>query len=108
MLLLISLLCSQAYQSLRHIVKLSKLEVPQDILDIINPIKDNDEAIRKYGVDSAVEMCRTILEQGISPGLHFYTLNREVAAVLKKAWHVGAGSCSIIAMRRGCPSDLLE
>ena len=83
---LIFLLCSQAYQSLRHIVKLSKLEVPQDILDIINPIKDNDEAIRKYGVDSAVEMCRTILEQGISPGLHFYTLNREVATItiLKK------------------------
>ena len=48
--------CLQAYQSLRHIVKLSRLEVPQEILDAINPIKDNDEAIRNYGVHQAFEV----------------------------------------------------
>lgn len=68
----------QAYQSLHHIVKLSKLEVPQKITDAIIPIKDNDEAIRKYGIVQAVEMCRTLLQAG-TVGLHFYTLNREVA-----------------------------
>nr|KAG5696213.1 hypothetical protein BaRGS_021698 [Batillaria attramentaria] len=30
------------------IVKLSKLEVPQEIIDAINPIKENDEAIRNF------------------------------------------------------------
>ncbi|XP_076451648.1 methylenetetrahydrofolate reductase (NADPH)-like [Babylonia areolata] len=82
----------QAYQSLRHIVKLSKLEVPQDIIDAINPIKENDEAIRNFGIDHAVKMCRLLLEAGVNdstlniPGVHFYTLNREVAtiAVLKR------------------------
>lgn len=82
----------QAYQSLRHIVKLSKLEVPQDIIDAINPIKENDEAIRNFGIDQAVKMCHLLLEAGMDdpvvqvPGIHFYTLNREVAtiAVLKR------------------------
>ena len=75
------LLYLKAYQSLRHIVKLSKLEVPQDILDAINPIKDNDEAIRNFGVDLAYGMCKTLLDSGNVNGLHFYTLNREVATI---------------------------
>ncbi|XP_052760909.1 methylenetetrahydrofolate reductase (NADPH)-like [Mya arenaria] len=71
----------QAYQSLRHIVKLSRLEVPQDVIDDINPIKDNDEAIRNYGVDQAVNMIKQLFESGVVNGLHFYTLNREVATI---------------------------
>ena len=71
----------QAYQSLRHIVKLSKLEVPQEILDAINPIKDNDEAIRNFGVDQATLLCKVLLGSGQVHGLHFYTLNREVATI---------------------------
>lgn len=60
--------------------------MPQEIIDTITPIKENDEAIRKYGIDQSVEMCRILLNSGIVPGLHFYTLNREVATkeVLKQ------------------------
>uniref|UniRef100_A0A3Q1C0U9 Methylenetetrahydrofolate reductase (NADPH) n=1 Tax=Amphiprion ocellaris TaxID=80972 RepID=A0A3Q1C0U9_AMPOC len=71
----------QGYQSLRQLVKLSKLEVPEDITKVIEPIKDNDAAIRNYGIQQAVEMCRVLLESGKVPGLHFYTLNREVATM---------------------------
>ena len=77
----------QAYQSLRHIVRLSKLEVPQEIIDAINPIKENDEAIRNYGIDQAVQMCKALFNAGADdpdlniPGVHFYTLNREVATI---------------------------
>ncbi|KAK9518666.1 hypothetical protein VZT92_022839, partial [Zoarces viviparus] len=69
----------QGYQSLRQLVKLSKLEIPEEITRVIEPIKDNDAAIRNYGVHQAVEMCRILLDSGKVPGLHFYTLNREVA-----------------------------
>lgn len=69
----------QAYASLRNLVKLSRLEVPKSIVDAIEPIKDDDEAIRKYGVKLCIDMCRELLDSGIVPGLHFYTLNREVA-----------------------------
>ena len=71
----------QGYQSLRQLVKLSKLEIPEEITKVIEPIKDNDAAIRNYGIDQAVEMCRVLLKSGQVPGLHFYTLNREVATM---------------------------
>ncbi|XP_075183749.1 methylenetetrahydrofolate reductase (NADPH) isoform X1 [Anomaloglossus baeobatrachus] len=71
----------QGYGSLRQLVKLSKLEIPQEIMDVIEPIKDNDAAIRNYGIDLAVSMCRELLDSGLVHGLHFYTLNREVATI---------------------------
>ncbi|XP_076596827.1 methylenetetrahydrofolate reductase (NADPH) [Chaetodon auriga] len=71
----------QGYQSLRQLVKLSKLEIPEEITKVIEPIKDNDAAIRNYGIHQAVEMCRVLLDSGKVPGLHFYTLNREVATM---------------------------
>uniref|UniRef100_A0A8C2L0T6 Methylenetetrahydrofolate reductase (NADPH) n=1 Tax=Cyprinus carpio TaxID=7962 RepID=A0A8C2L0T6_CYPCA len=71
----------QGYHSLRQLVKLSKLEVPEEIMQVIEPIKDNDAAIRSYGIQQAVEMCKVLLASGEVPGLHFYTLNREVATM---------------------------
>lgn len=71
----------QGYQSLRQLVKLSKLEVPEEITRVIEPIKDNDAAIRNYGIHQAVEMCRKLLDSGQVPGFHLYTLNREVATI---------------------------
>lgn len=67
-------------------MKLSKLEVPQQIKDVIEPIKDNDAAIRNYGIEQAVSLCQELLTSGLVPGLHFYTLNREMATteVLKR------------------------
>lgn len=50
-------------------------------MEVIEPIKDNDAAIRNYGIHQAVEMCRVLLNSGKVPGLHFYTLNREVATI---------------------------
>lgn len=55
----------QGYESLRHLTKLSKLEVPQTIRDVILPIKDNDVAVRNYGVDLAVKMCKELFDSGI-------------------------------------------
>ena len=31
----------------------------------ILPIKDNDEAIRKYGISQCVSMCHELLESGL-------------------------------------------
>ncbi|CAF1203890.1 unnamed protein product [Rotaria sordida] len=76
----------QGFASLRNIVRLAKLDVPKEILACIEPIKDNDEAIRNFGVQTCLDLCRTLLESGKVDGLHFYTLNREFATIeiLKK------------------------
>ncbi|CAF1407951.1 unnamed protein product [Rotaria magnacalcarata] len=71
----------QAYASLKNIVRLAKLDVPEEILACIEPIKDNDEAIRNFGVQICVDLCRILLDSGKVHGLHFYTLNREYATI---------------------------
>lgn len=76
----------QSFDSLKHIVKLSKLEVPKDIQDVVMPLKGNDEAIRNFGIHCTVEIMRDLFSSGYAQGVHFYTLNREVAtmSVLKQ------------------------
>ena len=46
-------------------MKLSRLEVPQAIQDAIDPIKDDDAAIQKYGVELGVKICQEILDSGV-------------------------------------------
>lgn len=66
----------QSYDSLRHIVKLSKLDVPEDIMAVVGPLKDNDEAIRNYGIHQMCTLIRELFDADMAPGVHFYTLNR--------------------------------
>lgn len=77
----------QSYDSLRQIAKLSKLEVPEEITNIVAPLKDNDEAIRNYGVQQAVTLIRELFNAGVAPGIHFYTLNRYVNSRKKDVEH---------------------
>lgn len=46
----------------------------------MEPIKDNDEAVKAYGIHLGTEMCRKILSHGIKT-LHLYTLNMEKSAL---------------------------
>lgn len=59
---------------------------PPEITKVVQPLKGNDDAIRNYGIHQAVEMIRELFNSGYAPGIHIYTLNREVAsvAILKK------------------------
>ena len=56
---------TQGYSSLRQLTKLSKLSPPQWILDAIQPIKDDDEAILKFGVQLSIKMCQELLDSGV-------------------------------------------
>lgn len=46
----------------------------------LEPIKDNEEAVRAYGVHLGTEMCKKIMASGIK-NLHLYTLNMEKSAL---------------------------
>lgn len=69
----------QGFASLRHLTALSQLEVPQSLMDRILPYKDNDEEIRRIGVELCTDMVKKLLADPTVPVIHFYTLNREVA-----------------------------
>ncbi|RVW77196.1 putative methylenetetrahydrofolate reductase [Vitis vinifera] len=46
----------------------------------LEPIKDNDEAVKAYGIHLGTEMCKKILAHGIKT-VHLYTLNMEKSAL---------------------------
>ena len=46
----------------------------------MEPIKDNEEAVRAYGIHLGTEMCKKIMAHGIKT-LHLYTLNMEKSAL---------------------------
>ena len=52
------------------------LQVPAEIMDALEPIKDNEEAVRAYGIHLGTEMCKKILAHDIRT-LHLYSLNLE-------------------------------
>jgi len=70
----------QSYASLRNIAKMSSIGVPESILKEVEPIKDDDAAIKEFGIKLGTEMCQKLLSSG-TPGLHFYTLNQEVVTM---------------------------
>lgn len=71
----------QSYASLRHLMKLSKIKPPDDIIAELERNKNDDGAIRAFGIAHATKMCKEIMESKCTPGLHFYTLNQETAVI---------------------------
>ena len=71
----------QSYSSFARMTDYCNVSVPQHVLDRLEPVKEDDEAVKEIGVEIAVDMCRRILatpaEDGGVDGIHFYTLNLE-------------------------------
>ncbi|XP_042514672.1 probable methylenetetrahydrofolate reductase isoform X2 [Macadamia integrifolia] len=57
-----------------------KTKIPPEITAALEPIKDNEEAVKAYGIHVGTEMCKKILAHGIKT-LHLYTLNMEKSAL---------------------------
>ncbi|KPI42172.1 Methylenetetrahydrofolate 1 [Cyphellophora attinorum] len=80
----------QSYQIVKRITKLSHATLPKDIADRIEKVKDDDNAVKRVGVDimsELVEQIRALPQpEGLPRGLHFYTLNLEksVAFILER------------------------
>jgi methylenetetrahydrofolate reductase (NADPH) len=54
--------------------------MPAELLQRLEPVAADPEAVGELGVQHAVEQCRELLDRG-APGIHFYTLNRSKATV---------------------------
>ncbi|KAF9389627.1 hypothetical protein CPC16_005694 [Podila verticillata] len=64
----------QAYASFKK--NTVDLSVPQWILDGIEPIKNDDQAIRAFGIEVGIKMTLELIEGGVC-GIHYYTFNLE-------------------------------
>jgi len=66
----------QTFGGFKRMTTLCKTFIPDHIAKALEPIQDDDSAVKKYGVKLCVQMCRELLAAG-TLGLHFYTLNLE-------------------------------
>lgn len=66
----------QTYQGFHRMTTMCQTSVPKRIIDKLEEIKDDDDQVKAFGVELALEMCQELLEFGVE-GLHFYTLNLE-------------------------------
>merc|ERR1719235_1670027 len=69
----------QNYAGFRRMTGLCKTFIPKAIDEAMELIKDNEAAVKEYGIELAVQMCKELMEGGC-PGLHLYTLNLEKSA----------------------------
>jgi methylenetetrahydrofolate reductase (NADPH) len=52
--------------------------IPGDLRERLERVRNDDEAVRRIGIDHATRQCRDLLDRG-APGIHFYTLNQSPA-----------------------------
>jgi len=49
-------------------------------LDALEPIKSDDEEVRKYGIKVIIQQCQELMDNGFK-FLHFYTMNLESSVI---------------------------
>ncbi|CCH61792.1 hypothetical protein TBLA_0F02520 [Henningerozyma blattae CBS 6284] len=59
-----------------------QIKIPQEFLDVLEPIKENDQLVRKVGVDLIAGLCQRILKAGVVNHLHLYTMNLESPSIM--------------------------
>ncbi|KAL8681355.1 MAG: hypothetical protein Q9186_002498 [Xanthomendoza sp. 1 TL-2023] len=83
------LLPIQNYQILKRTSKLAHCRIPPGLLETLDPIKADDEVVKRKGIDALCEIIREIQAVNCSGprGFHFYTLNLEkvVGSILEES-----------------------
>ncbi|KAG9066367.1 hypothetical protein KI688_001591 [Linnemannia hyalina] len=72
----------QTYTGFRKNVVDAGLSVPQWILDGLEAVKEDEAAVRQFGVEVGVKMVKELVESGLVSGVHFYTFNLETSTRL--------------------------
>lgn len=63
---------------IERFAQLSGARFPDDLAARFDAVRDDPDAVRALGVETAIDLCRELLDAG-APGLHFYTLNSSTA-----------------------------
>ncbi|TNY18238.1 methylenetetrahydrofolate reductase [Rhodotorula diobovata] len=66
----------QTYAAFKRRTDFAGTIVPQELWDMLEPIKDDDAKVREFGTRYVADMCRKILNADLGiHGMHFYTMN---------------------------------
>lgn len=93
------------YGGFKRMTSFCKTYVPASVSAAIEPIKEDDDAVKAYGVQLATDMSKALLSAGV-PGIHLYTLNleRSAVAILENLGLVDAGSAAAAAGEAKVPA----
>ena len=94
------------YGGFKRMTGFCKTHVPKEVEAALESIKDNDEAVKNFGIDLGTRMCKRILDSG-TPGLHMYTLNteRSSVAILENLGLINKSQVgSLLLLYAVCPS----
>ncbi len=69
------------FRQIQKFASMCGAEIPQSLVERLEPYADNPEETLKIGVEFAIEQCLDLLENSVQ-GLHFYTLNKSKATLL--------------------------
>merc|ERR1712100_611669 len=70
----------QSYGGFTRMTSLCKTKLPPTLMEDLEPIKDDDQKVKDFGVQLAIRSCQELVARG-TPGLHFYTLNLETSVM---------------------------
>lgn len=68
----------QNYGGFKRMTGFCRTRVPAELSEKLEAIKDDEDAVKAFGIELGVQTCRDLLAMG-APGLHYYTLNLEKA-----------------------------
>ncbi|KAE8377627.1 methylenetetrahydrofolate reductase-domain-containing protein [Aspergillus bertholletiae] len=71
----------QTYSAFIRRANWTKIHIPEDWLETLEPVKNDDAAVKEIGKVLIADMCRRLLAAGINH-LHFYTMNLAQATQL--------------------------
>lgn len=67
-------------KTVSRMAELSGTELPPEVMQRVQAVSEDVDAVRKVGVEIAVELCAELVAEGV-PGLHFYTMNQVSATI---------------------------
>ncbi len=65
-------------KQIKRFTKMCGAKIPADLLNRIESVEDDAEAVRHVGTFHATQQCLGLIAEGVA-GIHFYTLNRSTA-----------------------------
>jgi len=73
------LMCINNYGGFKKMTGFCKTRVPKELAAKMDTFKDtkDDPAVKQFGIEFGIQISKKLIDSGLVPGLHFYTLNLE-------------------------------
>ncbi|EMC93335.1 hypothetical protein BAUCODRAFT_237275 [Baudoinia panamericana UAMH 10762] len=72
----------QTYDSFLRRANWTQCRIPPEWMEKLDPVKSDDTQVREVGKNLVADLCRKILDSGVTMHLHFYTMNLAASTLM--------------------------